>query len=438
MLQTALQMQTEVPGYFLLLPGVFLSGLIFDRGAGIFAAVIAVGVGAYIGSAGGFGLDFLATNSLFAITAAGTAIVAEFQRAELRRVMLADKTKAVLLQEMAHRTKNNLAILSGMIRLEARHGGAEAAAALEAARRLQVMAEVYDHLSLKEDSRSVNMRYFLTEVVDKVFQSLAPSGPVAFKVLCEDIDLPNSHALAIGMIANELVTNALKYAFPGDRPGNVVISLSKRDGIELSASDNGIGLQGSTDPGGLGSRIVQLLAQQLDGEIATNGWTRACASGCGRIRVSGTWFSLRAAARAEMSGRAEVRSRRPSTGAAARRFRPRWRGIGLAGLLGVANMRTPGLVAASGQSSLLNISTEPIAKVVFFLGAGIRKAPVGKARRGGARVPEPTGGHLLKFAQTTTDPVVAAGLVEKATDLKERAEEHRAEDGGAPHTAGVG
>ncbi|MGY3355071.1 hypothetical protein ACVWZK_001734 [Bradyrhizobium sp. GM0.4] len=181
MLQTALQMQTEVPGYFLLLPGVFLSGLIFDRGAGIFAAVIAVGVGAYIGSAGGFGLDFLATNSLFAITAAGTAIVAEFQRAELRRVMLADKTKAVLLQEMAHRTKNNLAILSGMIRLEARHGGAEAAAALEAARRLQVMAEVYDHLSLKEDSRSVNMRYFLTEVVDKVFQSLAPSGPVAFK-----------------------------------------------------------------------------------------------------------------------------------------------------------------------------------------------------------------------------------------------------------------
>ncbi|WP_271519495.1 sensor histidine kinase [Bradyrhizobium sp. CCBAU 53380] len=264
----ALQMQTGAPGYFLLLPGVFLSGLIFDRGSGIFAAVIAVGVGAYISYAGGFGLDFFATNALFAITAAGTATVAEFQRAELRRVMLADKTKAVLLQEMAHRTKNNLAILSGMIRLEARHGGPEVADALEAtARRLQVMAEVYDHLSLKEDSRSVNMRYFLTEVVEKVFQSLAPSGPVAFKVLCDDIYLPNSHALAIGMIANELVTNALKYAFPGDRAGSVIVSFSKGDGIELSASDNGIGLQGSTEPGGLGSRIVQLLAQQLDGEI---------------------------------------------------------------------------------------------------------------------------------------------------------------------------
>ncbi|WP_245473681.1 histidine kinase dimerization/phosphoacceptor domain -containing protein [Bradyrhizobium zhanjiangense] len=150
----ALQMQTGAAGYFLLLPGVFLSGLIFDRGSGIFAAIIAIGVGAYLSYAGSSGIDYISTNALFATTAAGTATVAEFQRAELRRVMLADKTKAVLLQEMAHRTKNNLAILGGMIRLEARHGGPEVAAALEAtARRLQVMAEVYDHLSLKQDSR---------------------------------------------------------------------------------------------------------------------------------------------------------------------------------------------------------------------------------------------------------------------------------------------
>lgn len=87
-------------------------------------------------------------------------------------------------------------------------------------------------------------------------------------MVCEDVDLPHNHALAIGMITNELVTNSVKYAFPGDKPGSVLVSLSKGDGIELSTSDNGIGLQSSTDPGGLGSRIVQLLAQQLDGEIA--------------------------------------------------------------------------------------------------------------------------------------------------------------------------
>lgn len=268
-LQMALQLQTGAPGYFLLLPGVFLSGLVFDHGSGIFAAVIAVAVGAYLSYAGGVGLDFLATNALFAITAAGTAMIAEFQRAELRRVMLADKTKSVLLQEMAHRTKNNLAILGGMIRLEARHGGPEVAAALEAtARRLQVMAEVYDHLSLKQDSRTVNMRYFLNNVVEKVFQSLAPSGPVAFQIVCDDVYLANNHALAIGMIVNELVTNSLKYAFPCDTPGHIVVAFSGADGVELSVSDNGTGLSGSAEPGGLGSRIVQLLTQQLGGDIA--------------------------------------------------------------------------------------------------------------------------------------------------------------------------
>jgi hypothetical protein len=161
-LQMGLQMQTGAPGFFLLLPGVFISGLIFDHGSGILAALIAVTVGAYLSYPGEFALDYLSTNALFSITAAATALVAEFQRIELRRVMMADKTKALLLQELAHRTKNNLAVLGAMIRLEARHGGPELARPLEAtARRLQVMAEVYDHLSPKEDSRSVNMRYFL-------------------------------------------------------------------------------------------------------------------------------------------------------------------------------------------------------------------------------------------------------------------------------------
>lgn len=268
-LQMGLQTQTGAPGYFLLLPGVFLSGLIFDRGSGILAAMMAVGVGAYISYAGGYGANYLATNALFAITAAGTAVVAEFQRVELRRVMQADKNKAVLLQEMAHRTKNNLAILGSMIRLEARNGGPEVAAALETtARRLQVMSEVYGHLSPRQDSRVVDMRNFLNTLVEKVFQSLAPSGPVAFKVACDAIELPHHQALAIGMIANELVTNCLKYAFPDDRAGHVVVALANGDGLELSVSDNGVGLTSGSDPEGLGSRIISLLTQQLEGEIS--------------------------------------------------------------------------------------------------------------------------------------------------------------------------
>jgi hypothetical protein len=150
-LQIALQSQTGYPGYFLLLPGIFRSGLIFNRGTGIFAAIIGVGVGVYASHVTPIGSDFVSVNGLFAITAAGTAVVAEFLRAEMKRVMQADKTKAVLLQEMAHRTKNNLDVLGAMIRLQARNAEPQVAAALEAtSRRLQVTAEVYDHLSLKE------------------------------------------------------------------------------------------------------------------------------------------------------------------------------------------------------------------------------------------------------------------------------------------------
>lgn len=282
-LQMALQMLTGYPSFFLLLPGIFLAGLSFNRGTGIFAAAIAVAVGAYLSAAASTGTEFIALNGLFATTAAGTAVVAEFLRAEMRRVMHSNKTKTLLLQEMAHRTKNNLAVLSAMIRLQARNEEPPAAAALQAtARRILVLSEVYDHLALKQDLRLVNMQRFLNDVVDKIFQSLAPAGPVAFEVRSDDVDLPNSQALAIGIIANELVTNALKYAFPDNRAGHVLVALSAEKDIELTVSDNGVGHDAGTDPSGLGARIIMLLTQQLGGSLV---YERRQPGLCARLRA---------------------------------------------------------------------------------------------------------------------------------------------------------
>jgi two-component sensor histidine kinase len=267
-LQLALQSLTGYPSYFLLLPGIFLSGLIFNRGTGIVAAAIAASVSAYMTWATVTGPVFLSENGLFIITAGGTAVVAEFLRAEMKRVMQADKTKSLLLQEMAHRTKNNLAVLSAMIRLQARGAEPAVASALEAAaRRIHVTAQVYDHLSLKQDSRLVNMRYYLNGVVEKIFQSLAPPGSIAFEVLSDDVNLPHNQALAIGIITNELVTNSLKYAFPDSRAGQVTVQLTVTNDIELTVSDNGVGHGGDEDPSGLGSRIIRLLTQQLGGTL---------------------------------------------------------------------------------------------------------------------------------------------------------------------------
>jgi two-component system, sensor histidine kinase PdtaS len=282
-MQTALQMLTGYPGYFLLLPGIFLSGLAFDRGTGVLAAVIAVGVGAYFGYETDIGFEYLATNGLFAITAAGTAVVAEFLRAEMKRVMQADKTKALLLQEMAHRTKNNLAILSAMIRLQAKNAEPTAAAALQdTALRIQVAAGVYDHLSAREDSRLVDMKYFLNDVVEKIFQSLAPSGPVAFEVISNDAVVAHNKALAIGIIVNELVTNSLKYAFPNNRPGLVIVRFSAAKEIEVSVCDNGVVRSDENVSSGLGSRIIVLLTEQLGGTLAYEDLPQGL---CARLRA---------------------------------------------------------------------------------------------------------------------------------------------------------
>lgn len=268
-LQAGLQAQSGFTGFFLLLPGVFLSGLLFDRGSGLFAACIALVCAAYLSYSGEYGIDFLLPCVLFAITAAGVAVVAEMMRAEIKRALKAQQTQRLLLDEMAHRTKNNLAILGAMIRMQARNGEPAVAAAMEGtARRIQVMAEVYDHLSPKEDSRLVDMRDFLSDVVEKVFQSLGASGPVAFHVNCDEAHLPNQQALAVGIIINELVTNALKYAFPDQRSGQIVVELTVAGEIELSVRDNGIGLIGDQHPTGLGSRIVALLTQQLGGTLS--------------------------------------------------------------------------------------------------------------------------------------------------------------------------
>lgn len=77
-------------------------------------------------------------------------------------------------------------------------------------------------------------------------------------MLCEDFSLPHNQALAIGIIANELVTNSLKYAFPDEKAGHITVELSDREAIELSVSDNGFGFSATADPAGLGWRIVQL------------------------------------------------------------------------------------------------------------------------------------------------------------------------------------
>ena len=251
---------------FLLLPAVFLTGLLFDRGSGLLAAFCAILVCAFWIVPQTFAEHLLPT-TLFSVTAVGAAVAAETLRREVITVAAAERAKSALLRELAHRTKNNLAVLSALVRLQAKADPGIAAALETTARRIHILAEVYDHLTLREDAKYVSMRDYLTDICNKITSALGES-PVAIAVEADELLLSSEQAVPLAIIANELVTNCLKYAFPDNRAGLIAVAFRAGERLELTVTDNGIGLNGAPRPSGLGSRIVAMLAQQLNGSLS--------------------------------------------------------------------------------------------------------------------------------------------------------------------------
>ncbi len=138
----AMEAQSGFIGLYILLPAVFLSGMLFDRGSGFFATGLMV-AGVLLILRPQWPSPLTLPIMLFVFIALAAAIPAEVLRKEMERAVAAERSKTLLLQEVAHRTKNNLAMLSAMVRLQSRTLGPEASAALETtSQRIQTMAEV--------------------------------------------------------------------------------------------------------------------------------------------------------------------------------------------------------------------------------------------------------------------------------------------------------
>ena len=264
----AMEAQSGFIGLFILLPAIFLSGLMFDRGSAFFATLLAV--------AGVFGLLRLQWSSalalpllFFAFVGIAFAAFAELLRKEMEKVVASERSKTLLLQEVAHRTKNNLAMLSAMVRLQSRTLGQEASDALEdTSQRIQTMAEVYDHLMLRDQTKIVDLKEYIGDIVRRLM-ALSGDKPVAVRCELDEAYAHSEVAVPIAIIINELVTNSIKYGFPDQRPGQILIRLrSTGDELVISISDNGVGMPGPEQARkGFGSKVVALLVQQLDGEL---------------------------------------------------------------------------------------------------------------------------------------------------------------------------
>jgi len=268
--QMGLETQTGSFHLFFLLTGIFAAGLLFDRRAGGFAAGIGL-LSAYFSLSERLGpTAWLLPWTLFAATGVGFAVVAEILRKEMRHAREAEKNKGVFLTELAHRTKNNLAMISALLRLQSKQPHLSIGEALEdMSNRIQVMAQVYDHLTIRADKKLVDAREYLTEICQHLAASISGGSPVAIRAEVDELYIHSEQAVPIAMVINELVTNALKYAFPEGRAGLIQVKLHvEEQNIVMSVRDNGVGKK--TEPTrGIGSQVLSLLTQQLRGQMVS-------------------------------------------------------------------------------------------------------------------------------------------------------------------------
>lgn len=184
--------------------------------------------------------------------------------------------KEVLLKEIHHRVKNNMQIISSLISLQLRHISNEGFQGLfiEIQNRVRAMALVHEKLYQSDNIARINIRDYFNSLKDIIWSSYSTiQDKVRIIADIEDQSLDLDRAIPVGLIVNELLTNAIKYAFPEGNTGEINFSCRKNsDGkFLLQISDNGIGLPEDVNLAKsetLGFQIVNALVQQIGGSIS--------------------------------------------------------------------------------------------------------------------------------------------------------------------------
>ena len=186
------------------------------------------------------------------------------------------KEKEVLLREVHHRVKNNMQIISSLLSLQSQYIEDDQLreAFKDSQNRIQSMAIVHEKLYQSEDLASIDFREYVESLTRSLFQSSRIDiGRITLKVEVGDVHLGSDYVIPCGLIINELISNCLKHAFPGNKKGEITIKLNRcnEKEIELVVADNGVGMPGNIDienTKSLGLRLVTILAEdQLKGRI---------------------------------------------------------------------------------------------------------------------------------------------------------------------------
>ncbi len=188
------------------------------------------------------------------------------------------KEKETLLHEIHHRVKNNMNVISSLLKLQSNSiDDKQIKGILNASQsRVYAMSAVHETLHGSENLSEINLKNYLSKITTSIFQSsLHDPKKVKLNNSIEEMFISINQASPLGLIINELISNSLKYAFPDERKGEISVSLKKLDNKrELTVMDNGVGMPKDLDwknSNTLGLKLVRTLVEnQLDGSIDLN------------------------------------------------------------------------------------------------------------------------------------------------------------------------
>ena len=194
------------------------------------------------------------------------------------RLRAALREKEVLLEEIHHRVKNNLQVITSLLGLQARSikDSATRKKFEESRYRIQAMAILHEILYESDSLAEIDFADYIRRLAEHLVRSYGAGGRIRLQVRLDPLYCHRDVALPCGLIVNELLSNTFKYAFPGGKSGEVSIQLRRETNgtVHLLVGDNGIGLPRDLDwetSVTLGLRLVRTLARQIEANVETDG-----------------------------------------------------------------------------------------------------------------------------------------------------------------------
>ncbi|MBS1927901.1 MAG: tetratricopeptide repeat protein [Chitinophagaceae bacterium] len=190
-----------------------------------------------------------------------------------QKLDIRNKQNELLLKEIHHRVKNNLELVKSLLALQS--AGLSDPASREAMQssesRVQSMGIIHQKLYQGTNPGSIEMKDYFINLGEGILDSFNAAGRVQIDCDMEKLELDVDSAIPIGLIVNELITNSLKYAFPGGEQGNIFINLirTSQEMLTLKVADTGVGKEeGSAPQGtGFGRQLISLLTRQMNGQM---------------------------------------------------------------------------------------------------------------------------------------------------------------------------